>query len=77
MAFADLCRHLAAVGRTKTRRSPREGRAREVVGMELVDIVLITGIFGVFNIILYIATISLLREHEKMIDKKMKSGRRA
>lgn len=29
MAFADLCRRLAAVGRTKTRRSPREaGRER-------------------------------------------------
>ena len=30
VAFVDLCRHLAAVGRTKTRRSPREGRAGEV-----------------------------------------------
>jgi len=45
--------------------------------MELVDIVCIAGIFGVFNVILYVATLSLLREHEKMIDEKMKSRRRA
>lgn len=45
--------------------------------MGLMDIVLVTGIFGVFDIILYVAAISLLREHEKMIDEKIKSGRRA
>ena len=44
--------------------------------MELMDIVLVTGIFGVFNVILYVAALSLLREHEKLIDEKMKSRRR-
>ena len=43
--------------------------------MELVDIVFIAGIFVVFNVILYAATLSLLREHEKMINEKMKSRR--
>lgn len=38
MAFADLCRHLAAVGRTKTRKSPREGGRREgVKGIGYID----------------------------------------
>lgn len=44
--------------------------------MELADVVIVTVVFGVFNVILYVAAISLLREHEKMIDEKMKGGRR-
>ena len=44
-------------------------------GMEFADVVIIAVIFGVFNVILYVAAISLLREHEKMIDEKMKHRR--
>ena len=44
-------------------------------GMELVDVVIVAVIFGIFNVILYVAAISLLREHEKMINEKMKSRR--
>ena len=44
--------------------------------MEFADVVIVAVIFGVFNVILYVAEISLLREHEKMINEKMKSRRR-
>lgn len=44
--------------------------------MEFADVVIVAVIFGGFNVILYVAAISLLREHEKMIDEKMKGGRR-
>jgi len=43
--------------------------------MELADVVIVAVIFGIFNVILYVAAISLLREHEKMINEKMKSRR--
>lgn len=44
--------------------------------MALADVVIVAAIFGIFNVILYAAAISLLREHEKMIDEKMKHRRR-
>nr|DAR93539.1 MAG TPA: hypothetical protein [Caudoviricetes sp.] len=44
--------------------------------MEFADVVIVAVIFGGFNVILYVAAISLLREHEKMIDEKMKGRRR-
>ena len=43
--------------------------------MALADVVIVAAFFGVFNVILYVAAISLLREHEKMINEKMKSRR--
>ena len=43
--------------------------------MALADVVIVAAIFGIFNVILYVAAISLLREHEKMIDEKMKHRR--
>jgi len=43
--------------------------------MALADVVIVAVIFGIFNVILYVAAISLLREHEKMINEKMKSRR--
>lgn len=40
-------------------------------GMELIDIVIVAGVFGVFNTLLYVAATLMLIEHEKKI-----SGRR-
>ena len=45
--------------------------------MALADVVIVAVIVGIFNVILYVAVISLLREHEKMIDEKMKGRRNA
>jgi hypothetical protein len=54
----------------------RATTARGGEGMEFADVVIVAVIFGGFNVILYVAAISLLREHEKMIDEKMKGRRR-
>ena len=70
---------IQVVGQRNKKRRPKRRRrvhGEEVRGgMEVADVVIVAAIFGIFNVILYVAAISLLREHEKMINEKMKSRR--